>query len=138
MSPFESFSIYASRLPYLGVYIIGLVLSLAFWRNHPRASLLSLIAFVLFIVASIVDGLFTWLVYSPVNDSYEANRTIARGVGQFLVALLHVAAWLLILIALFGRRSQAPTWRQEEQEPYDRPYPESGRPSGPPREDIRR
>ena len=126
------------RFPYLIVYIVGLVLALVFWRRNARASLLSLIAFILFLLSSILDVVFTWFVVrSGFNSEFE-SRGMVLGVGHFLLTLLGITAWVLILIALFCRRSQEPTWAPDEPERYGRRYPASDRPSGSPGEDIQR
>jgi hypothetical protein len=134
----EFLSMNGMRLPYLIVYIVGLVMALTTWQRNPKASLFGTIAFVLFILGSMLDAVFTWFLFRSSFGSDLENRSMILGIGHFFFTLLGIAAWVLILCALFGRRRPERTWPPNEPEDYGRRHPESDRPSGPPREDIRR
>ena len=139
----EFLSMNGTRLPLVLVYIVGIVFASATWRRHPRASLLSLIAFVIFLVDALLSGAFTWLVLR--GGLFEGGNFEQRGmilnVGNGFFTLLNVVAWILLLIALFGRRPQEPAWNRDNSDRPHRPFAEPAAPprrSGPPSEEIQK
>jgi hypothetical protein len=124
----------ATRLPLLLVYIVGFVLALTTWRRHPRASLLSLIAFVLFFLAQILNAGLIW--YVLVLRSVAVSLWL--GAGDIVITAISVLAWGLILFALFARRPSQLDWSADERERYPRQDLERDPPPGPPSQDIRK
>ncbi|HBI41562.1 MAG TPA: hypothetical protein DDY78_01735 [Planctomycetales bacterium] len=132
---FEFLMVNAARIPLFIVYIVGFVLALTTWRRHPRASLLSLIAFVLFFLAYLLAAGLNWYVLS-MHSGMAAGLWLTA--GNFVFTVIIVVAWGLILFALFARRPGQPDWSADERERYPRQYPERDVPSGPPSQDIRK
>jgi hypothetical protein len=135
-SPIEFLMMNWYRLVFSLVYIVGIVLALTTWRRHPRASLLSLIAFVLFFLANILAAGLYW--YVLIMRSGMASTGLWLTAGNIVVTAIHVLAWGLMLFALFARRPWQPDMFTDEQERYPRQYPERGAPPGPPSQDIRK
>jgi hypothetical protein len=129
-------------LPGLIIYIVGLMFALVTWRRHPRASLLSLIAFVMFIVNALLQSAFWYMLYGGLlvgEDFGRRNQVIGIGGGFFSV--LNIMAWIFVLIALFARRPQEPDGNTDDPYRFRRPFAEPAAPSrrsGPPSEDIRK
>jgi hypothetical protein len=100
---------YLVRLPALLVWVVGLVVCVACWRRNPRGALLVLLAMAGLLVLSLIMPAAYWLIGmvtgqedSPLADYAEAlNR--AASVVEFLG---EGVAWVLVLIAVFGRRPQ--------------------------------
>jgi hypothetical protein len=92
------------HLPYYLVWLVGLFLALARWRQHPMPSLLATIAFILFLVDSITGTLlFAWILRQR-DSTGPAPLWIFNilALGQTAVS---VVAWVLLLLALFGWRT---------------------------------
>jgi hypothetical protein len=130
----EFLMVNAARIPLFIVYIVGFVLALTTWRRHPRASLLSLIAFVLFFLAQILNAGLIW--YVLVLRSVAVSLWL--GAGDIVITAISVLAWGLILFALFARRPSQLDWSADERERYPRQDLERDPPPGPPSQDIRK
>jgi hypothetical protein len=96
--------------PILLVWFAGFILALVYWRRHPRASLFTIIALVIFLVETLVDTyLNLWLPFQL------SERNIAAGqIGQIymvkgiVTSIIGAVAWGLIVAAIFsGRRAVA-------------------------------
>lgn len=127
------------RLPLLIVYLIGIVLSLTTWGRHPTASLLSLLAFVLFVLGSLLGMASSWFVMHGAADLDSSDRILWLNVTSYLGTGMSVIAWGLLLVALFARRPQPPElWARPAPGRSDRDFPGRGAPPGPSSQDIRR
>jgi hypothetical protein len=124
------------RLSFFVVYIIGIVLALTTWQWHPRASLLSLIAFVLLFLANALAVGISWFVLFEYMDT--ASAVIWISAGNMVLTASTTLAWGLILFALFARRPWQPDRSADERERYPRQYPERDAPPGPSSQDIRK
>lgn len=99
---------YLVRLPVLLVWFVAFILSLVFWRRHPKVSLLTVVALAILFVQSLVG---TWLsMWLPLvlNERGMSLSQIglisgARGV---LASLISCVAWVLLVIAIFGWREK--------------------------------
>jgi hypothetical protein len=93
------------QLPEVLALVAGMVVALISWRRSGRTAKLALVAFVLAFAGLLlgVGGvvLAIWLQVG-VGLSVIAASSIASAV-YFLVNLLPAAAWLLIIMVLFGR-----------------------------------
>lgn len=127
----------ATRLPMLIVCIVGMVMALATKRRHPTASLLSLIAFVIFLTDSILNAAFVWYV---VRGDFNARfgRAGLLLIGNVVFTGMNLTGWILILIALFARRPRPTAWPRGEPEQYAAPNPEHNRPTPPMSENIQK
>jgi hypothetical protein len=101
---------YLVRLPALLVWVVGLVVCVACWRRHPRAALLVLLAMAGLLLLSLIMPAAYWAIGmlteredSPLAD-YADTLTRAASVVEFLG---EGVAWVLVLLAVFGRRPPA-------------------------------
>ena len=97
---------YLTRMPLYLVWLVGIILGLIYWRRHPRISALATIAF---------GGLFAAMLFNPVGGPWGSpwafgSRWTGSQMNFMLVfgglfsTLLSTAAWVLILLAIFGGR----------------------------------
>jgi hypothetical protein len=104
---FPMLTAYATQVPVLIVWVVGLVLAGVRWSRHPRVSMLAVIALGLLLL-NLVVNVFTgfWLPHRMMGSGMSAGQmqwTFAvRGiVGTVLVTV----AWGLTLGAIFGWRN---------------------------------
>jgi hypothetical protein len=131
-----------TRFPSLIIIAVGIALAVVTWRRHPQASLLSLIAFVVFLLDAVLSGVLDWYVFdSGLYGGALEQWAVTISVGNGFFTILNTLAWIPLLIALFGRRAQAPAWAQDDPDRFRRLFAEPAAPprrSGPPSEDIQR
>lgn len=93
--------------PLFIVWIAGIILLVTRWKNHPRASLAGVIAFVLLIL----NGLFTRAVNiaGPMMLSRGSIQfreySFLSGATSILSGLVNAAIFILVLVAIFGFRN---------------------------------
>jgi hypothetical protein len=128
----------ATTKPLLIVYVVGLVLALTTWRSHPRASLLSLIAFLMLFL---VDVLTSYLSVLSIPQTPGPMGGFGVGVAfllaDYVLTAISILAWGLLLFALFARRPLQPDGFIDVRERYPRQFPERDAPPGPSSQDIR-
>lgn len=95
-----------SNVPFYIVFVVGMILSVVFWKRHPSVSILSLMAFSLFLGNMfILSGMQYWLMGAHQTDLSAAEiGRIATMLG-IIRTLLGSVAWIMLLSALFGWRS---------------------------------
>lgn len=108
MSPY--FASFATQVPMVLVYLVGIVLAVVFWRRYPKASLFALIAFALGLVDTI-GGTFLSLSIPYImvrGGGYAGTHTMGNVfmTMAYVRGLVHVVMWALILIAIFGPRGE--------------------------------
>lgn len=102
--------------PLLLVYIVGIVLSIVFWRKHPQLSMLTLIAFSIFAFSSLCNGLGQIYVTSSIRsgDLRVTDVSTFYLIWGILQTVAGIAAWVLLLIALFrvrgGQEQEVPRY----------------------------
>jgi tryptophan-rich sensory protein len=95
-------------LPYVIVWLIGLVLSLVYWQRNPKVSRLALVAFAGFLITSFI---FTFLrVRLPVTFQ-ERNLSASRlGTAYTTINVISspvsAGLWGPLLAAIFGRNGR--------------------------------
>jgi hypothetical protein len=96
------------QFPLLLVWLVGIILSLFFWRQYPRASLFTLIAIALLFIEQIITTFLSmWLPLTLSNAGWGSGR-----LGMLLSmigaggSIIQAIAWGLLLGAIFG-------WRKE-------------------------
>jgi hypothetical protein len=98
----------AFHVPLLVIWVVAFVLAITRRRHHPRASKLVVVSMILFVVMALisipVNALVPrLLVESGDHDAIEVFFMV-KGV---LFTLVEIAAWVLLLVALFaGRREE--------------------------------
>ena len=93
-------------VPLLVVWVVALVLAIARRRRHPRASRFIIISMILFVVMALVSIPVNAIVPQLLIESgeHEGLEVFFMAKGA-LYTLVEVAAWVLLLVALFaGRR----------------------------------
>ena len=66
------------RTPFLLIFLVGAILALVTWRKHPLASLLSFLAFTLFILDSLLSaGFFWYMLHHTIEDVDHAEMDLA-------------------------------------------------------------
>jgi hypothetical protein len=97
---------YLNLLPLIFVWVIGIILSIIFWRRHPIVSMLAVIAMATLLVERFVRIFLSyWLPFEINHYGLTGPQTtlIQKSVNIF-ESLVNAAAWSLLLIALFGWR----------------------------------
>ena len=99
---------YLLALPYMVVWLVGLILAFALMRRHPGASGLIIIGFVLLFIETLGGNYISNLTEARVDNLFEGRERM-----QWLVSLImyirsgiQAVAWILFLIALFAWRSR--------------------------------
>jgi hypothetical protein len=102
-----------THLPFLLVFVVGIILAIVRWSCHPRVSLLALVAFGLLLLGSITKiGYMFWLIGGQeAGFSFPNSRAIMTGIN-LSVTLLELIAWILLLVALYGWRQALGAARQ--------------------------
>ncbi len=92
------------------VWIVGIVFALVRWRQHPRVSLLIACALAVLVGIQILDLSIPFLTSSFVDRLGNGlnSFTFLVMVWGTVRTLFVIAAWIMILIAIFSGRSQAP------------------------------
>jgi hypothetical protein len=99
-----------SQFPLLAVWILGVVLAMAFWRRDPRNGLLVLLACLVCLFTdvgfTIAYAVLPQYLHNMMNGSPFSIRWIYSGLG-FVRACLIALAWTLLLAAVFRRNPVA-------------------------------
>ncbi len=99
-------------LPYLGIYLFGMGFSIARWKRHPKISLLTTIAFSIFLIQWIVSITMSYLFLRAAfrNENLQ-SISFMQGFSSIFISLAEFSGWVLILFALFsikGKQEIAP------------------------------
>ncbi len=99
---------FLTQLPIILVLLIGFILSLVYWRRHPKVSLLTAIATV-GILASLLTRTFlnTWLPMTLYQQGWNTSQVrIVLTTSGVIFSLLSAVFWGLLLTAIFGWRGR--------------------------------
>jgi len=89
-------------------WLAAIILSIVYWKRHPAVSLLTLVAMMMFIIATLVNAFFTTIL--PITFNIGArNYGVVLGVGRVFTTLLNVSAWIMVIIVIFGWRKPRAT-----------------------------
>ena len=92
-------------VPYLMIYVIGIVLALVFWSRHPTASLQCVIAFLMLLGSTFVaSGMQFWLIQAHERGTSGQQIGTIMGIASLFHVIIHLIAWTLLLVAMFRRR----------------------------------
>jgi hypothetical protein len=99
---------FLGMLPYVIVWLIGLVLSLVYWQRHPKVSRLTFIALAGFLITSFI---FTFLrVWLPVTFQERGLSASKLGAAYTIInivnSLVSAGLWGVLLAAIFGKSSR--------------------------------
>jgi len=110
-----AWSYFLPQLPFYLVWLVGMLLALVRWRRHPTVSLLALLAFILFLTASMVGTFLSVWALVLQRDSTDVNRAWTLSLITLGRTVAGTVAWILLLLALFGwRTSLQPRHRPRE------------------------
>jgi hypothetical protein len=95
----------AWSLPFLLLYLVGIILSVVFRKRLGKIWLAPIFAFLLHILGNVISlAVQVVLNYYMLHSSdYSAYSTIAW-ISGVVTVFLHILADILLLIALFARR----------------------------------
>jgi hypothetical protein len=96
------------QLPVFIVWLVGIILSVVYWRRHPKVSLLALIAITAFFVTSLFgSALTTWLPIMLQRRGWAMTRLSAvLAIVSLVRSIVNAALWGLLIAAIFGWRSE--------------------------------
>lgn len=98
-------SVLVPQVPFFIAWIVAIVLAIVTWNRHAGVSLLTLIAAVLFILASLANVAFTIIL--PVDTGMPARTVLAiASVGRVITLILQLVGWGLVIGAIFGWRKR--------------------------------
>ena len=93
------------KVPFWLICVAGIIFSIRSWQKAQKKALFALIAFTIFLLGAI--GVFladTWLMSSYSTSDFGASQFVAYQDAVSCVSLLvQISAWVILLIALFGR-----------------------------------
>jgi hypothetical protein len=96
------------HLPFLAIYILGLVLSLT-RKDLGNARSYAAIGFSLQIVAMMISTASMYFMYaSRENGMFGPDTATRTAVFGFAMMVVNIAAWILILAAIFAKRPPPP------------------------------
>ena len=97
----------AYQLPVLIVLLVGFIIAITHWRKNPRVSLLTVLAIAIVSVVTTLrvfaNSILPCILYENSNMDY-ATIGIIFSVISVLFNLLTAGSWILLLIALFGKK----------------------------------
>lgn len=97
----------AYQIPVLIVLLIGFIIALARWRKDPFVSLLTVLAIVIVstitILGTFANSALSLILYYTFGMDYTTIGIIFS-VVSVLFNLLTALSWVLLFIALFGKR----------------------------------
>jgi hypothetical protein len=126
-------------LPYVLPLLAGALLAILTWRRHPKASAFALGGMAALLLGVLIEIVLFFLVI------HQPSRAMIYTWLHIPTALLELAGWALLLVALFGRRpgdlpnaAQARPWLAPTTpgtappgHPFGSPTPSWGPPSPP-------
>jgi hypothetical protein len=99
-----------TQIPVLIALPVAIVMIVINWATDRRKTVMGVIAFGLALVSALlwppVVALSAWLVTTPGGGAIIGS--LVNGGGDFVLNILTGLAWLLIVLALFGRKAMAP------------------------------
>ena len=103
---FSAVSSCLTQLPVILIWLVGIVLAVTRWQRHPKVSLLALIALVLALLETIVNGFLS--VWIPVMLTEQGVSTAQMGtvfgIWRFISSIVGAVIWGLVLAAIFRWR----------------------------------
>lgn len=105
--PFLGFVL--NYLPSLLIFLTGLILCVVSWKKHPRASLVGLFSFLIFLSSSCFEMFFQlsrfyMLLERKISPSEYGQNWATIGL---ILQGLRIGAWVLLLVAFFGWRNKS-------------------------------
>lgn len=97
-----------SYSPLMAVWMVGVVLTIARWKLHPRVSLLALVAIGIFFLTMAGDIFVNLRLPEMARQGSLGDGSLQRFfiVASLIRTFFNILAWGLLLAAVFG-------WRKE-------------------------
>ena len=95
------------RLPLFLLWLVGIVLAISRWRDHPRVSIAVVSGIAILSIAACTSLLFTMSTPRLVS-SFSENFTLLKFIFflRRISPFIEFAGWILVLVAIFsGRRA---------------------------------
>ena len=92
------------QIPFAIIYVVGIILSIVRWRQHPRVSMLCLLAFISFLSTILIHSGMQIFLMASVGREIPSSTTVLFILG-LLNSVLSVLGWVLLIPAIFGWRS---------------------------------
>ena len=94
------------RLPLMLVWVAGIVFAVMYWKKHPRASLYTTIACSVELIQSVVWVPLSVMLPQMVSQGRlpASQMGLVFGIVGAADGVISVGAWVLVLLAIFGRR----------------------------------
>ena len=97
-----------THLPFMLVFVVGIILAIMRWSIHPRVSLMALVAFGLLLLSSIAKmGYLFWLIGGQESGLSFVNARALMTWINLAVMMLELIGWVLLLLAVFGSRQSS-------------------------------
>ncbi|HEY3289527.1 MAG TPA: hypothetical protein VGK87_05305, partial [Anaerolineae bacterium] len=98
------------QIPLIVAWLVAIVLSIVYWKRHPAVSLLTMVAMLFFIVASLVASTLTGVVPFMLGIAARTSLLLVS-IGRVITVIIQTCGWIMLIIALFGwrRKPDAPT-----------------------------
>jgi len=97
----------AYQLPVLITLLVGFIIAITRWKKNSRVSLLTVLAIAIVSVVTTLgvfaNSILPYILYENANMDY-ATIGIIFSVISVLFNLLTAGSWILLLIALFGKK----------------------------------
>lgn len=99
---------YLVQFPFFIVWIVGIVMSLKYWKLYPKVSRLTLIAILILFGESIIDTYLNQQLPIVLQQHELGTRQIKLifFIKDFIQSLLIAVAWVLLIVAMFRWRSE--------------------------------
>ena len=91
------------------VWMVAAVLSLSYWRRHPRVSRLTLIAIVIFFAESLASTCANWYLPIMLHNTGRADDipSLYYTITGIVSSVMLAVAWGFIIAAIFSQRDKA-------------------------------
>ena len=113
---------YGTYVPVVLVWIVGIVLSLARWKRHPKISMMALFGLgghlILFAINTALNIWASHAVYESAWTSEQRMKFYM--VKSIITALIEAGFWVMLLYAIFAMRGEQ---RRPTQMNYGQPAP---------------
>ena len=96
------FVILLSYIPYIAIFICGLILFVAFHKQGSPGSILGVISFALFFITRCIDFVQAYRIHKYIQNNLNLGDmlTVHQNIG-IATSIAALAAWLLLLISLY-------------------------------------
>ncbi len=93
-------------MPSLGAFVVGMVLSLVFWRRAPTASFWGFLGFAWMLLMYLVQ--ICWFAAAA---DFVLPESFEEYFGRFILSLLEVPGYMCLLLAIFRGRIASKRYR---------------------------